>query len=237
MSERILVVEDEVALQETLTYTLEHQGYTVGVVGDGNSAVKMAHSFHPDLVLLDIMLPGMDGFEVCRILRQSMIIPIIFLSAREDEIDRIVGLEIGGDDYIIKPYNTRELLARIKARLRMQELVRKQMLVASQAAQVVEQQTRFGNLTINEKRREVLLDGAPIGLNTKEFELILFFTRHIGRVVSRELILQHVWGYGYTGDNRTVDVHVRWLREKIEKDSSNPTRILTIRGVGYLFDG
>jgi DNA-binding response OmpR family regulator len=237
MNHRILVVEDEVSLQETLTYTLELQGYVVGVVGDGTAAIKMAQTFQPDLVLLDILLPGLDGFEVCRILRQTMNMPIIFLSARDDEIDRIVGLEIGADDYITKPFNMRELLARIKARLRMTELIRKQINVAEQPKTDEMRTLVFGNLTINVKRHEVLIGDQPIMLNSKEFELILFFTQHVGRVVSREAILQNVWGYGYSGDSRTVDVHVRWLREKIELDSSNPTRLITIRGAGYRFEG
>jgi DNA-binding response OmpR family regulator len=237
MKDRILVVEDEVSLQETLTYNLEHQGYVVGVVGDGNAAVKMAQQFNPDLVLLDIMLPGVDGFEVCRILRQSLNMPIIFLTAREDEIDRIVGLEIGGDDYVTKPFSMRELLARIKARLRMTDLIRSQIRVSDQNKKDVHPGEIFGNLTIIENRHEILLKGQPLVLNAKEYDLLLFFAQHVGRVVSRELILQHIWGYGYTGDSRTVDVHVRWLREKIEEDSSNPTRLITVRGIGYRFEG
>lgn len=236
MKDRILVVEDEVSLQETLTYTLEHQGYVVGVVEDGLSAVKVAQQFNPDLILLDIMLPGIDGFEVCRIIRQSMNIPIIFLTARDDEIDRIVGLEIGGDDYITKPFQMRELLARIKARLRMSELILKQT-ITEPAPDDVSRNGIFGNLVINEQRHEVLLDQQPLRLNAKEYDLIQFFSHYVGRVVTREFILQNVWGYSYTGDSRTVDVHVRWLREKIEPDPSNPVRLITIRGIGYRFDG
>jgi DNA-binding response OmpR family regulator len=234
MNDRILVVEDEIALQETLVYSLVHQGYDVEAVADGTSAITAAHRFQPDLILLDIMLPGKDGFDVCRVIRQDMNMPIIFLTARDDEIDRVIGLEIGGDDYIIKPFSMRELLARVKARLRMTELIRNQYGLSN------EEQSNsvkvFGNLAVNEIRREILMDGQPLALKPKEYELILFFTQHLGRVISREYILRNVWGYTYTGDSRTVDVHVRWLRKKIEVNPSNPTRIITVRGGGYRFD-
>ncbi len=235
MSERVLVVEDEQSLQETLAYNLHRQGYEVEIAGDGNVAVNLALSHRPDLILLDIMLPGLDGFEVCRLLRQEMSVPIIFLTARDDEIDRVVGLEIGGDDYVSKPFSMRELVARVKARLRTSRVLREE--VVTQTAQDQNGVQVFGNLQINQKRREALLNGSPLELKPKEYELLLFFTQHRGRTISRELVLQQVWGYEYVGDSRTVDVHVRWLREKIEDDPSLPVRIVTIRSVGYRFEG
>jgi DNA-binding response OmpR family regulator len=258
--ERVLVVEDEIALQETLVYNLEHQGYAVKAVGDGDSAVSIAHQFKPDLILLDIMLPGLDGFEVCQQVRQDMNIPILFLTARDNEIDRVVGLEIGGDDFIAKPFSMRELLARVKARLRMTRLLRQQHLAQqperSQQPESSGQQPdtingngardrnhfsaetkTFGNLAILEKRREIYLEGHLLPLKPKEYELMLFFAQNCGRVITREYILKNVWDYSYFGDSRTVDVHVRWLREKIEPDPAHPIRIVTVRGGGYRFDG
>ncbi len=239
MSERVLIVEDELNLQETLAYNLNRQGYEVETTGDGNDAVAIALNQHPDLILLDIMLPGIDGFEVCRMVRQELNIPIIFLTARDDEIDRVVGLEIGGDDYVSKPFSMRELMARVKARLRMSRLLREHasgQLTREQIEDANECRV-FGNMQINYKRREVLLDGTPLDLKPKEYELLHYFAKHPGRMLSRELILQQVWGYDYVGDSRTVDVHVRWIREKIEEDPSNPIRIITIRSAGYRFEG
>lgn len=239
MRELVLIVEDEINLQETLAYNLGHQGYEVETAGDGNEAVSIAQNRHPDLILLDIMLPGIDGFEVCRILRQEMNIPIIFLTARDDEIDRVVGLEIGGDDYVSKPFSMRELMARVKARLRMGRLLREQASaqLVLETGKAGEESRTFGNMQIYDKRREVLLNGRPLNLNPKEYDLLGFFSQNRGRMLSRERILQQVWGYGYIGDSRTVDVHVRWIREKIEADPSNPTRIITVRSAGYRFEG
>jgi DNA-binding response OmpR family regulator len=237
MHERILLVEDELTLQDTLTYNLKHQGYEVEAVSDGNAAIQAAHDFCPDLILLDVMLPGLDGFEVCRILRQDMNMPIIFLTARDDEIDRVIGLEIGGDDYIVKPFSIRELLARVKARLRMTQNIREQLSATSMPGEKIIQLKSFGNLTINDMRREIFLDQKPLAFKPKEYELMLFFTQHLGRVISREYILNHVWSYSFIGDSRTVDVHVRWLREKIETDPAHPQRIITVRGGGYRFEG
>ncbi len=239
MSERILIVEDEINLRETLAYNLNRQGYEVDTVGDGNTAISMALDHHPDLILLDIMLPGIDGFEVCRIVRQKLNVPIIFLTARDDEIDRVLGLEIGGDDYVSKPFSMRELMARVKARLRMSRLLREQANEEFSAALAKDSTAgdTFGNMQINPKRREILLNGKPLDLKPKEYELLLFLTQYPGRVVSRDSILREVWGYEYLGDSRTVDVHVRWIREKIEEDPSNPVRLITVRGAGYRFEG
>ncbi len=236
MPEKILIVEDEISLQETLAYNLKRQGYDVEAVGDGNSALASARKSHPDLILLDIMLPGIDGFEVCRILRQEMTTPILMLTARDDEIDRVVGLEVGADDYLTKPFSMRELIARVKAMLRRVRLIR-QEIGAEGAAPVANQILSFDDLEIDLTRREVRLNNLAIALKPKEYELLLFIANHRGQVLTREFILERVWGWDYIGDSRTVDVHIRWLREKIEPDASAPHRIVTVRGAGYRFEG
>src|SRR5690554_3825572 len=185
MSERILVVEDEPALQETLAYNLTRQGYTVEVASDGQSAIETARRMHPDLIVLDILLPVLDGFEVCRILRQDMNTPILMLTARDNEIDRVIGLEMGADDYMTKPFSMREFLARVKAQLRRVRLIREEM---DQEAGLAREIIRFGNLTLDLTRREVLLNDQPVAVKPKEFDLLLFLARHRGQVLSRELI-------------------------------------------------
>ncbi|MFZ2098118.1 MAG: response regulator transcription factor [Anaerolineales bacterium] len=230
----ILVVEDDTALRETLVYNLSRQDYKVQAVGDGLSALKAARQSQPDLILLDLMLPGMDGFEVCRILRQEMNIPILILTARDEEIDRVIGLEIGADDYITKPFSMRELMARVKAHLRRERLIRQEVNPQVEATQDV---LDFGNLSIDLSRREALMDNAPIALKPKEFDLLVFLARHRRQALSRQFLLERVWGWDFAGGTRTVDVHVHWLREKIEPDPSNPTRIVTVRGSGYRFEG
>jgi DNA-binding response OmpR family regulator len=241
MSDRILVVEDEIALQETLAYNLKRQGYEVESAGDGPSGLEAARRFKPDLILLDVMLPGMDGFELCRILRQDMNTPVLMLTARDDEIDRVVGLEVGADDYMTKPFSMRELIARVKAMLRRVRLIREEVQTSNAvaASEVIAQGQTFvfGNLTLDVTRHEVRLDEAPLGVKPKEFELLIFLAQHRGQVLSRETILQQLWGWNYFGDSRTVDVHIRWLREKIEVDPSKPERIVTVRGAGYRFEG
>ena len=234
MGEKILIVEDEPALQETLAYNLNRQGYSIESVGDGLAALDAARRIHPDLIVLDIMLPKLDGFEVCRIIRQEMNVPILILTARDDEIDRVIGLEMGADDYLTKPFSMREFLARVKAQLRRVRLIREEI---SSDIQTPKETLQFGNLTLDITRREVLLEGQPIGLKPKEFELLLFLARHRGQALSRELILKRVWGWEFSGGSRTVDVHIRWLREKIEPNAANPTRIVTVRGAGYRFEG
>lgn len=235
MPEKILVVEDEIALQETLTYNLKKEGYTVESVGDGRSALDAARRIEPDLIVLDIMLPEMDGFEVARILRKEMTTAILMLTARDDEIDRVVGLEVGADDYLTKPFSMRELIARVKAQLRRARLLREEMGKSVEPA--AHETLTFDNLTINLTRREVILKDEPIQLKPKEYELLLFLAEHRRQMLSREFILERVWGWDYIGDSRTVDVHVRWLRQKIEENSSEPKRIVTVRGGGYRFEG
>jgi len=234
MAERILIVEDDPTLQETLAYNLTRQGYLVEASGDGQAAIDSARENTPNLVVLDIMLPVLDGFEVCRILRQESNVPILMLTARDDEIDRVIGLEMGADDYLTKPFSMREFLARVKAQLRRARLDREQ--IGSQSSQDREI-LQFGNLILDLNRREVKVDETPISLKPKEFDLLLFLGKHRGQVLTRELILERVWGWDFHGGSRTVDVHVRWLREKIEPDPAQPVRIITVRGAGYRFEG
>jgi DNA-binding response OmpR family regulator len=245
---RVLVVEDDSTLLETLEYNLLNQGYQVLKAEDGYTGLKLARQEAPDVVLLDVMLPGIDGFEVCRLLRKEELnVPILMLTARSEEVDKIVGLEMGADDYLTKPFSMRELLARVKALLRRVELIRED-IGAQQAEAAQENEANgsaiaqtatliFDNLAIDDSRREVRLEGKPLRMKPKEFDLLLFLARHKGIAVSRDLILERVWGWSFDGNSRTVDVHIRWIREKIEADPGNATRILTVRGIGYRFDG
>ena len=234
MTEKILVVEDEPTLLETLVYNLKREGYTAEGVSDGTTALKIARENPPDLIVLDLMLPGIDGLEITRILRQDQTIPILMLTARDGEIDRVLGLEIGADDYMTKPFSMRELLARVKALLRR---VRIDQEKATRDPGQKTEKLEFGNLVINLTRLEVTLEGKVMHLKPKEYDLLLYLARHKGQVMSRDHILERVWGWDFGGGSRTVDVHVRWLREKFEEDPANPIRIVTIRGVGYRFEG
>jgi DNA-binding response OmpR family regulator len=234
MGEKILVVEDETALQETLEYNLSRQGYSVSIVGDGQAALDIARTSQFDLIVLDVMLPILDGFEVCRILRQEMNVPILMLTARDDKIDRVIGLEMGADDYLTKPFSMREFLARVKEQLSRVRLIRQEL---SAEEQIPKEIMNFDNLTLDLSRREVSVDELVLSLKPKEYDLLLFLARHRGQALSRDLIMERVWGWDFTGGSRTVDVHVRWLREKIEKDPATPERIITIRGIGYRFEG
>jgi DNA-binding response OmpR family regulator len=237
MVEKILVVEDEIALQETLAYNLKRQGYDIETCGDGLCALETARAFRPDLVLLDVMLPGVDGFEVCRVIRQEMTTPVLMLTARDDEIDRVVGLEVGADDYMTKPFSMRELMARVKAMLRRVRMIREEVQAEAGTAQPPSQTITLGTLVIDLTRREVRLNEEIVALKPKEYELLLFLAQHRGQMLSREFILERVWGWNFIGDSRTIDVHIRWLREKIEDDPASPVRIITVRGAGYRFDG
>ncbi len=235
MSEKILVVEDELSLRETLAYNLKKEGYAVEAVGDGRAAVEAARRGKPDLLILDVMLPELDGFEVARTLRKEMTTPILMLTARDDEIDRVVGLEVGADDYLTKPFSMRELMARVKAQLRRTRLIREELGKPDGAG--ARERLTFDALVIDQGRREVTLNDSPLQLKPKEYELLLFLAQHKGQMLSREFILERVWGWDFIGDSRTVDVHVRWLRQKIEADASKPERIVTVRGGGYRFEG
>lgn len=234
MTHTILIVEDEPTLQDTLKYNLDKAGYQTIVVGNGIDALETARDNPPDLILMDIMLPGLDGIEVTRILRHEQTTPIIILTAKDDEIDRVLGLEIGADDYIAKPFSMRELLARVKAQLRRVRLVEKDLQgPRSQPGAKLE----FGDLVLDTHRRDVYLQDRLLQLKPKEYELLYYLAVHQGKALSRDLILEEVWGWDYAGGSRSVDVHIRWLREKIERNPSNPERIITLRGVGYRFEG
>jgi DNA-binding response OmpR family regulator len=241
MAYKILVVEDDTTLLELLHYNLERQGYEVLLAKDGRTGLARAREQEPDLILLDVMLPHMDGLEVCRLLRKEVNVPILMLTARTEEIDRIVGLELGADDYITKPFSMRELLARVKAHLRRVEMIREDVSAEKNGAEQIEKVSKavllFENLIINEDRREVFIDDESVKLKPMEFELLLFLARNHGIALSRNLILERVWGWTFDGNSRTVDVHVRWLRQKIEPDPTNPRRIITVHGIGYRFDG
>jgi DNA-binding response OmpR family regulator len=235
MAETILIVEDEPALQETLAYNLTSAGYLVDTVGNGRLAVERARTLKPDLIILDVMLPELDGFEVARRIRPGVTAAILMLTARSQESDRLLGLEVGADDYLTKPFSMPELLARVRAMLRRTELIRGEPAQAQ--AEAAHRRLAFGDLVIDATRREATLAEKPLALKPKEYELLLFFAEHRGRLLSREFIMERVWGWDFTGDSRTVDVHVRWLRQRIEPDPSSPTRILTVRGGGYRFEG
>jgi len=206
----------------------------VEVVGDGLIALKTAREIKPDLIVLDVMLPNLDGFEVCKILSQEMNIPILMLTAKDEEIDRVIGLEMGADDYITKPFSMREFLARVKAHLRRVRLIRQEL---DREETLRNEIIQLPNLTLNLIRREVVLNDRPLSLKPKEFDLLLYFAQHQGHVLSREKILEEVWDWDFTGGSRTVDVHIRWLREKIEEDPAKPARLVTVRGIGYRFEG
>jgi len=236
MKNRILVVEDEKALRETLSYNLVNEGYEVETSADGLEAFEKARQTNFDLILLDIMLPGMDGFELCRKLRAEKNTPILMLTARDDEIDRIVGLEVGADDYMGKPFSMRELLARVKAMLRRVRLMQEDAQPATAEAPSKEIM-KFEDLVIDTIRREVLINDEILDLKPKEYDLLYYMAINRGRALSREKILEEVWGWDFTGESRTVDVHISWLRQKIEHDPSKPARLITVRGAGYRFEG
>lgn len=229
---KILVVDDEENIVELIRYNLEREGYAVITAGDGDTALKLAKGEQPDLIVLDIMLPGQDGLSVCRALQHDPAtkwIPIVMVSARGEEVDRILGLEMGADDYITKPFSPRELLARIKARLRRGHLVNGEK-VASARKKLV-----HGPLVIDQEKFTVTLNGVKQDFTPKEFELLRFLAGEPGRVFSREFLLEHIWGYDYAGDSRTVDVHIRHIRQKLEQVPGGSQYIETVRGVGYRF--
>jgi DNA-binding response OmpR family regulator len=228
---KILLVEDEPVLADTIRYNLVREGFQVQQALDGEEAIARFRTGQPDLVLLDLMLPKADGFEVCRLIRRESAVPILMLTAREGEVDRVVGLEIGADDYITKPFSMRELIARVRANLRRVQLDQDERERASPPI------IHFGDVTVDLDRHEVCRSGQVVAMKPKEFDLLTFLAQHRGRAFSRDHLLERVWGYAAAGDTRTVDVHVRWLREKIEPDPSRPTLIQTVRGLGYRFAG
>jgi two-component system alkaline phosphatase synthesis response regulator PhoP len=222
----ILVVDDEPVIMESLAYSLRREGYNVSVTPNGIDALELFDRIQPDLVILDIMLPGMDGLEVCRRLRARSSVPIIMLTARSDEVDKILGLEIGADDYLPKPFSFRELLARIHSVLR-------RLTLDKQADSA--NNFRIGNLTVDIVGRRVLKKKQEVQLSTREFDLLYFLVSQAGRACSRQELLNKVWGEEWSGDPRTLEVHVRWLRMKVEDDPTNPGYIQTVRGYGYRF--
>ncbi|WP_129626817.1 response regulator transcription factor [Candidatus Oscillochloris fontis] len=223
----ILIVEDERTLAETLRYNLEREGYTVVLASDGVQGLEYARRTPPDLIVLDIMLPRLDGFSVCRILRQESDVPIIMLTARQDEVDRIAGLELGADDYISKPFSLGEFLARIRAIMRRSE---------RQPRASEREVLSAGALRVDTGSRRAWREQQELTLPQKEFDLLTCLVRNRGIALSRDLLLERVWGPDFIGDSRTVDVHIRWLREKIEPNPAQPCYIQTVRGVGYRFE-
>ena len=229
MASKILIVDDEQSIVDILRENLLREGYETIEAYDGEKAIEIALSENPDLILLDCMLPKMDGFDVCRNLRKETNVPIIMLTAKSEEIDKVLGLELGADDYIVKPFSMREVIARVKALLRRTHVSENQPIEDSNIL-------KFGDLSIDQKAYEVSLKNEPINLTLREYELVLFLAKNAGQVFSRETLLEKVWGYEYFGDVRTVDVTIRRTREKLEPDQNNYQYILTKRGIGYYFN-
>jgi two-component system OmpR family response regulator len=233
MDTNILVVEDDDTLRELLTYNLKKEGYGVLTARDGGEALEAYRRNNPQLIILDIMLPVMNGTEVCRIIRGESQTPIVMLTAKSEEVDRVVGLELGADDYVTKPFSMRELLARVKAVLRRSEAGKSTGVFSAGKNEFLE----AGDIAIDLKKHEVRRGGNRVELNPKEFELLVLLLSNRGQVISREQILRKVWGYDYIGNDRTVDVHMRWIRRKLETDPDNPRYLVTVRGYGYKFAG
>ncbi len=221
---KLLLVEDDQTVLDTLTLNLTREGYDVIRAGDGVTALDLAREHKPDLIVLDVMLPGLDGLTVCRTLRRETDAPIVLLTARTSEVDRIVGLDTGADDYIVKPFSLGELMARLRAVMR-------------RGQHRSETKLQSGDLVLDLVGHRAMRKGKNLNLPPKEFDLLAELIRHKGAVLTRDLLLQRVWGFDFAGDSRTVDVHIRWLREKIEDDPANPQRIETVRGLGYRFSG
>lgn len=222
---RILIVEDEASISEPLSFMLRKEGFEVAVADTGRDAVTIFERSGADLVLLDLMLPGMSGTDVCRELRSRSRVPIIMVTAKDSELDKVVGLELGADDYVTKPFSSRELVARIRAVLRRNH--------DSDAEDSIVQ---AGPVRIDPERHEVRIDGAPVALPLKEFELLEYLARNAGRVLTRAQLIERVWGADYFGDTKTLDVHVKRLRSKVEPDPAHPVHLLTVRGLGYKFE-
>ena len=222
----LLLVEDDPSIAEGLTTTLEAEGFQVQWVKDGNDAVPTWERHRPHLILLDVMLPGMSGTEICRIIRSRSDVPIIMLTARDDEVDRIVGLEVGADDYVTKPFSSRELVARVRAVLRRAPRI---------DAMDVDAPARASGVQVDRLRHEVQVDDQPVDLPPKEFELLAYLVENAGRILTRRQLVEQVWGTDYVGDTKTLDVHIRRLRTRVETQPHQPTRIHTVRGVGYRF--
>ncbi len=228
--DKILIVEDDHNLLDTLKYNLRKEGYEVVIAVDGAEALDVARREKPNLIILDLMLPKISGFEVCRILRKEMIVPILMLTAKADETDKIVGLEIGADDYMTKPFSLRELLARVRAMLRRAKMV--EIPPGHEEALI-----KVGDIEVDVARHRASKGTATLELTPKEFDLLAFLARNKSFVFSRDQLLEKVWGYDFAGNTRTVDVHIRWLRQKIETDPDDPEHLITVRGTGYKLEG
>lgn len=229
MEEKILIVDDEEHIVELIRFNLENNGYKTITASNGIEAIDMAKNFMPKVILLDLMLPGMDGYDICKHLRNNDLtknIPVIMITARGEEIDKILGLELGADDYITKPFSVRELVARVKALIR-----RTNVSIDTNSSTY-----SFGNLTIDFEKHDLIKDGKKLDLTLKEFELLEILIKNKGRVITRDILLDKIWGYEYIGETRTVDVHIRHLRKKIEVDDKLPKYIETVRGIGYRFN-
>ena len=224
---RVLVVEDEESISDPLSYMLRREGFEVAVAGDGNTALAAFDRDGADLVLLDVMLPGLSGTEVCRQLRQKSNVAIIMVTARDSEVDKVVGLELGADDYVTKPFSSRELVARVRAVLRR----------GGENDELLGSAVEAGPVRLDVDRHVVVVDGAAITLPLKEFDLLELLLRNAGRVLTRGQLIDRVWGADYVGDTKTLDVHVKRLRSKIEPDPANPKYLVTVRGLGYKFEG
>jgi two-component system, OmpR family, response regulator RegX3 len=225
---RILVVEDEESLADTVRYNLEREGYSVAVASDGRKALDRFRSDGPSLVILDLMLPEMSGLDVCRQIRQISNVPIIMVTAKDSEADKVAGLEIGADDYVTKPFSVRELVSRVRAHLRR---------AGMRAAEPEEDVLSGGPVSLDVAKHEVLIRGETVGFPPKEFELLEAFLRRQGRLLTRDFLIEEVWGAGYFGDTKTLDVHVKRLRKKVEQDPHQPKHLVTVRGLGYKFVG
>ena len=225
---RILVVEDEVSLADTVRYNLEREGYAVAVAADGRRALDRFRAESPSLVILDLMLPEMSGLDVCRQIRQISTVPIIMVTAKDSEADKVSGLEIGADDYVTKPFSVRELVSRVRAHLRR---------AGMRAAEPVDEVLTGGPVTLDTAKHEVTVRGEAVGFPPKEFELLETFLRRQGRLLTRDYLIEEVWGAGYFGDTKTLDVHIKRIRKKVEDDPHKPSHVLTVRGLGYKFVG
>ena len=225
---KVLVVEDEESFRDALAFMLKREGYSVELAEDGNQGITKFDSYSPDLVLLDLMLPGVSGTDVCKHIRSKSNTPIIMLTAKDTEIDKVVGLELGADDYVTKPFSTRELLARIKAVLRRG---------APDFIESEEGTLEIGPIQLNAERHSVVVSGKPVAMPLKEFELLELLMRNAGRVLTRGQLMDRIWGSNYVGDGKTLDVHIKRIRSKIEADPANPVLLTTIRGLGYRFEG
>ena len=222
---KILLVDDEAAIVQSLRYNLERSGYSVTAAGDGRSAVALAASEEPDLVILDIMLPLLDGIEACKEIRKTSSVPIIMLTAKDQEFDKVLALELGADDYVTKPFSLGEIIARVKARLRRSDVDLEQR----------DESITIGEISIDRSRHRLIVRGETVALAPKEFRLLHVLMENRGRIVTRQMLLEKVWGYDFEGEHQTISVHVRWLREKIEVDPNNPRHIITVRSRGYMF--